>query len=518
MQPQQSGLQRLTVEIPADTEPAGYARLIIDHNLVVLAPSSLTFIANKWKRQTIVSGRTKIRVFPPSYDPGPVWCDQLEFALKYDGIDLQVLAAFFQTIDRLTFEDELCRRIAARPGGANLRRIWFLYEFLTGRLLTIDDGAAMHFEPLLDPAAYYTAAGVRSRRHHIINNLPGNSDFCPLVRRTARLAEFEATDLSAEAMAILAEFDADAIRRATTWLYTKETRSSFDIEGEHPSSTRADRFVNMLKTLPGLPELTDMDLLRLQNATVDPRYADTGYRTTQVYVGERLNLTSQKIHFIGARPQDVPALMNGLLKCLSTAKGSGINPVVLAAAIAFGFVFIHPFNDGNGRLHRMLIHYILSRMGFTPDGLIFPVSAVMLARRNEYDATLESFSAPLMRVIDYDEDDRGVVTVRNDTAHMYRYFDATPLAEALYGWVQETIRADFRQELTFIVTFRELRKSLTQIVDMPDMKADLLLKLCLQNHGRLSASKRRSQFPELTDAEIAEIESLVGKHLDAFEP
>jgi hypothetical protein len=47
-----------------------------------------------------------------------------------------------------------------------------------------------------------------------------------------------------------------------------------------------------------------------------------------------------------------------------------------------------------------------------------------------------------------------------------------------------------------------------QIVDMPDQRASLLLKLILQNGGKLSKAKR-SQFSELTDAEVERIESAV---------
>ena len=64
-----------------------------------------------------------------------------------------------------------------------------------------------------------------------------------------------------------------------------------------------------------------------------------------------------------------------------------MHPVVHAAAIAFGYVFMHPFDDGNGRIHRFLIHNILARRDFTPDGLIFPISAATLNNLDAYDVT-----------------------------------------------------------------------------------------------------------------------------------
>ena len=60
--------------------------------------------------------------------------------------------------------------------------------------------------------------------------------------------------------------------------------------------------------------------------------------------------------------------------------------------VSFGYVYIHPFEDGNGRIHRFLIHDILVRDGIVPNGTILPVSAQILANMGEYDTVLELLS------------------------------------------------------------------------------------------------------------------------------
>jgi Fic family protein len=67
--------------------------------------------------------------------------------------------------------------------------------------------------------------------------------------------------------------------------------------------------------------------------------------------------------------------------------------VLKAAATAFGFVYIHPFQDGNGRLHRCLIHHVLMERKFTPPGIVFPVSSVMLTRIDNYRDSLQAHSS-----------------------------------------------------------------------------------------------------------------------------
>ena len=116
--------------------------------------------------------------------------------------------------------------------------------------------------------------------------------------------------------------------------------------------------------------------------------------------------------------------------------------MIAAAVLAFGFVFVHPFEDGNGRIHRYLIHHVLAARGFNPPGVVFPVSATILDRIDEYRKVLESYSQRLLPLIKWKPTKDGNVEVLNDTADFYRYFDATPQAEFLYSCVRKTVEED----------------------------------------------------------------------------
>lgn len=441
---------------------------------------------------------------------------QLEFALKHEGLNLEILAAFFRRVDLEAFESELVAAIRAQPLGQYLRRLWFLYEWLTERVLPVPDLTRGNYVPLLDPRDYYTGPPRRIRRQRVDENLLGDRSFSPMVRRTETLAEFEERDVRARVESIVRRYDVSDIKRAVSYLYTKETRSSFAIEGERPSPNKEARFAALLQNVPKLSALTKEALIRLQNMTVDPRFADHDYRGEQVYVGVQLSdwdASSQRIDYIAPKPGDVPELMSGLLRGMERLSTSTVPPVIEAAAMSFGFVFIHPFSDGNGRLHRMLIHYILSRRGVTPPDFIFPVSAVMQSKRNEYDDCLESFSRPLMRLLEHDLDNDGQATVHGDSAPLYRYFDATRMAEDLYRWVFETIDTELLRELDFLVRFRETREAMEQVVDLPEKDANLFVRLCRQNGGQLSKSKREALFWRLTDEEVQALETIVREHL-----
>ncbi len=217
---------------------------------------------------------------------------------------------------------------------------------------------------------------------------------------------------------------------------------------------------------------------------------------------------SEQINFVTPKPEDVSNLMNGWVKFVERLQNSEIDAVCAAAAMSFGFVFIHPFEDGNGRIHRFLVHRELARSSFAPPNFIFPISAVILRERVDYERVLERFSSSILPFIDYSTNTKGEITVQNETANLYRYWDATAFAEFLYRCVAETINRDLVEELRFLQVFDLAMQAVKEIVDMPDRKASLLVRFILQNCGTLSKNKRKD-FVELTDDEIVNIETAI---------
>ncbi len=497
--------------IPRDSRPLGYAALVRRHALATLPHHRWSFLAAQGTAKVLDQGRFVLRL--PYLDPDEMSdVDRVLFSLKHDGLSLPILCELFTRLPRAPLERELVAAIRAAPTGQYPRRLWFLYEWLTSRRLALGDAGQMNYIPVLDVDEYFVGRSTRSPRHRVIDNLPGTVAFCPIVRRSTELAKRSPDALRQRIETLVAGFDPDLLSRALAFLCTKETRSSFEIERETPTASRAERFASLLGRVTKIGELSEETLTGVQNRIVEERYAEPGYRTDQNYIGESHGLHRQIVHYVPPKPGAVGALMVGLIQAFVDHRDHVADAVVLAATIAFGFVFIHPFDDGNGRLHRFLVHYVLERGGITSPGVIVPVSAVMLARRAEYDAVLEGFSNPLLEIVAYDLDHEDRMTVVGDTARHYRYFDATAAAEALYRWLDQAIDGELRDELKFLLGLRGAKQAMREIIDLPDRKADLFIKLVAGNKGHL-ARRKREQFAELTDTEIADLEAAVREHL-----
>jgi Fic family protein len=374
--------------------------------------------------------------------------------------------------------------------------------------LNIKDLEIKNFVPLLDETKQYAVKGERSARHRIINNLPGTIDFCPLIFKTKKLENHINANVSGKKNAFLNTIHKDVLQRASSFLLLKDSKASFTIEGENPENNRAMRWGKAIGQAGQKPLSID-ELIRLQQIIIeDSRFIDMGLRKKGGFVGEHDRTTGEPIpDHISAKAKDVAQLIKGLITANEVLQDERYDAVLAAATIAFGFVFMHPFVDGNGRLHRYIIHHILAKKEFTQQGVIFPISSSILDHIDDYKTVLESYSHPLLDHIEWKEMEDNNIEVLNNTIDLYRYYDATKQAEFLYDCVEDTLERVIPEEVTYLQNYDVFKRYIDNNFEMPDKMVAVLVRFLEQNNGVLSKRALKKEFSELKKEEIKDIEA-----------
>src|SRR5215203_1479217 len=86
------------------------------------------------------------------------------------------------------------------------------------------------------------------------------------------------------------------------------------------------------------------------------------YKTQPNHV---VTVTGEIFYF--ATPEETPARMHDLIEWFrKETENANANPIILAALFHYRFIRIHPFDDGNGRVARILMNFILMQFGYPP--------------------------------------------------------------------------------------------------------------------------------------------------------
>lgn len=89
-------------------------------------------------------------------------------------------------------------------------------------------------------------------------------------------------------------------------------------------------------------------------------------------------ITATGERFDYANPEETSAMMYDLVSWFNREVESGeLNPIELAALFHYRYIRIHPFEDGNGRIARLLVNYILLRFGY-------PMIIIKSDKKEEY--------------------------------------------------------------------------------------------------------------------------------------
>lgn len=489
--------------------PLGYSALVARFNFKV-PPLRQTYVllstTGTTRHLIQADGSERIEIPRNRYVGDDSLVAQITFALKREDLNLTVLAALFE---QPTVLQAIQDWLNATPTSSYARIAAHLATWLAGAHFEYALPAGAPRVKVLDPDRYVAGPGRMDARFGVVNNLLGTPAFCPVVRRTERLQALLAADLKQRVSEAIGAIGPEMLLRAVDYLYLAETRSTFTIEKEIPDNERAHKFRRLLESVGAPGPLTEELLCEWQNGIVSPHMAEASYRRTQNWLS-RAGRLRNVADYIPPAPDQVPPMMKGVAAIARLGADNEIDPAIAAACAAFGLVFAHPFLDGNGRLHRFLIHHILRQAGFTPAGVVLPVSARMLKQLDVYSRLLKAYSAPRTGMLDYvlDADSETLLIRSPQPLWLYASFDATGICEFLLGCIQECIEQDLAQEVSYLQAYDRAKGRLETWLDLPQPKLDLLIRLVVQGNGELSRRKR-DLFELLPDDALARAQCII---------
>ena len=469
------------------------------------------------RRATNTYEHYRLETYPEAMRPLADFAAHLQFHLRHEIPNLEFLSRLFHQTGP-TFVQNW---IDAEPTGLYARRAAFLYEWLTEDTLQVPDRLGGNYVDVIDDTKLVAASANQVKkisRWRINDNLPGTRYFCPMVVKTDTVNQAIALSVPQLLEDLNTEFGADQLQRAAVWMTLRESKASFAIEGESDQTSRIERFADVMARHTGKDEcpLTNTDLAQLQGEIIGRHTTLThfGLRQSPVFIGESVRY-QDIVHYVAPPAEDICAMLDGLRVFLERTQGQ--SPVMRSAVAAFGFVYIHPLADGNGRVHRFLINDILRRDGVVPDPIILPVSAVITddaGERRSYDRVLDEISKPLMQAVrdhiqfaatqtTYPD---GVASNLNFTGNdqarpTWRYPNLSPHVLFLSTIIKRTVTEHMREQAQYLRTHARARRALKEIVEMPDQQADRVLRSIEQNQGELS-NVLAKQMPILSEPGI----------------
>ncbi|WP_085315002.1 Fic family protein [Derxia lacustris] len=434
---------------------------------------------------------------------------QLTFALKREPLNLCVLGALFEREDVL---QGIQAWLEAKPSSKYARIAGHLAEWLTDYRFHYQLPAGVPRVPLLDPRRYVPGPSVPNPRFGVTHNLVGTPAFSPLIRRTDKLDALLAEDLGSQISAALGRLEPELLARAIDYLYLSETRSTYGLEDEIPDNNRAARFRRLLEQAGEPGGLTEEQVMLWHAEIVESLRFESAYRNGQNWLS-RFGHPRNLADFIPPPATLVEPMMDGVAEVAGMASARTLHPVLAAACAAFGLVFVHPLWDGNGRLHRFLLHHVLRQSGFTPAGMVLPISARMLKDLPRYAALLKSYSRPPTELLEYrlDADSDSIHVTSPQPRWLYACFDATELCEFVLECVKGCVDEDLQEEVAYLRAHDATVRDLEIWLDMRQSQLNLLIAAIVDGHGKLPEHKRKLAAP-LSNDQVVLIESTTCCH------
>ncbi|TWG82503.1 hypothetical protein L602_003600000260 [Cupriavidus gilardii J11] len=444
--------------------------------------------------------------------------DHVLFALKHETLQLAILHEALKLVPA----EELVAALTVQRQGSYLRRAAFLWEKANERELQLPwESTGGNYVDMFDRDAYYTG-GVweRNAKFRVSFNGIGPYQFCPVVRRDPALEQRGRAVLERLAAWAANPQNAELLDRVMGWAYLSETRDSYAIEHEAPSPDKERAFLQAMEHLRDRIPLSEDYLVDLQNVVItNDLRSESAFRGQQNWL-QRGGHGALAVRYVPPSPEVLPWLMDGFMRMANRRSGD-VPPLMMAALVSFGFVFLHPFMDGNGRVSRLLAHHSLNYDEALPsvngNPAILPLSVAMKKNEAGYLAALEAFSKPARALWDvvYIADNDFLFDFKSSPM-IYAHWAGQQAVSFVTQCAEAALEQSLVDEAIFIQAYDKAFDQIDREFDLPNRTINLLIQWIRQNNCRMPQRRlTAAEVATLEPHQIARIEAIVA---DSFRP
>lgn len=394
--------------------------------------------------------------------------DHIKQYLIHSYLNIPFLRSIMLKIQR----DEITSYISESSHEVIARKIGFWYEFLTEKDIPVNMNTIFEYSDLLDSEIYITGTSEKVPKWFIKNNLLGDARYCPVVRNTSELKNLLDKKLIQKSESLACHYPVGNQVRASNYFFSGRTT--------FPGSPTKTENINLLtrhRKFQTLLQLAGSDniscilekerLLRLQNQIVDPEVVADEFRSIPIQVDS----SSSKTLYICPPPSMLQSLMAGLNNVVT--KISQVPTEIQAGIISFGFVFIHPFVDGNGRIARFLVHDVINRHSKVLKDSRMLITANLYKDKKGYLKVMQNYCKPITDKINHKciREDCLEIANPDEVEDYYKYPDLTLQCTFLLKSLYSSITKDIPHEMLFLEKYDKVKRI------APELSEELCVKV-----------------------------------------